>query len=678
SQVAEIREKGKYVFSNMDLARRYNVNICAIQSIVHGRKYDFNDKRAGLSKDQIIEIKELLSKRIKTVDLAKEYDVCCSTIANILSSRSWDEKSKITKIEPIHLVEEGLCTKFSSVSAVNELKSLGFNGTAHTKSVPAWVFNISDEAKLSFLRGFLDADGSVDKRGRISFSSCNKSLLSQIRHLCMSLGIPVTNLREYSGTTKLPNGNIIKFRQFYFTCSDPKANRRIGSHTLIYQERLENGKPFGRKDRHYPLHGGKGFDLNSCSLSRICSIEKSQIVEPVYDLEVEDTHSFIANGVVVHNSNINQEQISFVVDSIRPWLVRIEQNYNIQLLTDEERRQGYFFEHSVEGLLRGDSTARAEFYSKLFNIGVFSINEIRELENKNPVDGGDERYVPLNMIPVSQINQISQQKIESKSTGDIKVLEHREEELPEIEYTEEDLVILGRERLQKKYLPVVEDAFSNLVSSEVDEIRKAIEKHLQERNAIDFELWLNEFYTKDFSSKFLNEIGPYLRTYAESVSEVAASEIGVEYKMTPELEEFINKYTEIYSLRYTGSSANQIKKLIGESDTEDVVGVLSERLNEWIEKRPLKEAADTVARMNGAITRAYFKGAGIIKLIWVTRGAKPCIYCRSLHGKVVGIDKPFLEKGVYQPSGAEGQFFIRGPHYHPPIHRACQCMVRAG
>ena len=57
SQVAEIREKGKYVFSNMDLARRYNVNICAIQSIVHGRKYDFNDKRAGLSKDQIIEIR---------------------------------------------------------------------------------------------------------------------------------------------------------------------------------------------------------------------------------------------------------------------------------------------------------------------------------------------------------------------------------------------------------------------------------------------------------------------------------------------------------------------------------------------------------------------------------------------------------------------------------------------
>ena len=376
--------------------------------------------------------------------------------------------------------------------------------------------------------------------------------------------------------------------------------------------------------------------------------------------------------------NIASQQVSFVVDSIRPWLVRIEQNYNMQLLTDEERRQGYFFEHSVEGLLRGDSAARAEFYSKLFNIGVFSINEIREFENKNPIDGGDERYVPLNMIPISQVNQLNQQKLESKSREVIKVLEYREDDLPEIEYTEEDLVILGRERLQNKYLPIIENIISDLVAYEVDEVRKAIEKHLQERNMLDFESWLEEFYTESFNSKFLNEIGPYLRAYAESISEVAAGEIGVEYEMTPEIEKFINDYIEVYSLRYTGASANQIKKLMGEADPEDVVGVLSERLNEWIEKRPLKEAGDTVARVNGAITRAYFKGAGITKLIWVTRGAKPCIYCCSLHGKVVGIDRPFLDKGLFQPPGAEGQFFVRGPHYHPPIHRGCRCMIRAG
>lgn len=100
-------------------------------------------------------------------------------------------------------------------------------------------------------------------------------------------------------------------------------------------------------------------------------------------------------------SNIEQEQISFVTDSILPWLVRLEQNYNMQLLDDADRSMsGYgrlYFKHVVEGLLRGDSAQRAEFYTKMFNIGAMSPNEIREKEDMDPYAGGDIRLVPMNM-----------------------------------------------------------------------------------------------------------------------------------------------------------------------------------------------------------------------------------------------------------------------------------------
>ncbi len=97
-------------------------------------------------------------------------------------------------------------------------------------------------------------------------------------------------------------------------------------------------------------------------------------------------------------SNIESEQISFVTDSILPWLVRLEQNYNMQLLApNEQQRQRLYFKHVVEGLMRGDAASRAAFYSVMFDKGIMSINEIREKEDMDPIEGGDIHLVPMNM-----------------------------------------------------------------------------------------------------------------------------------------------------------------------------------------------------------------------------------------------------------------------------------------
>jgi HK97 family phage portal protein len=100
-------------------------------------------------------------------------------------------------------------------------------------------------------------------------------------------------------------------------------------------------------------------------------------------------------------SNIESEQISFVTDSILPWLVRLEQNYNSQLLSESDRqysgRGRLYYKHSVEGLLRADAASRGTYYREMFNIGALSVNEIREKEDLDPVEGGDVHLVPMNM-----------------------------------------------------------------------------------------------------------------------------------------------------------------------------------------------------------------------------------------------------------------------------------------
>ena len=100
-------------------------------------------------------------------------------------------------------------------------------------------------------------------------------------------------------------------------------------------------------------------------------------------------------------SNIEQQSIDFVTHTIRPWAVRWEQEINRKLFKVSERGQ-YFAEFNLEGLLRGDAQSRAEFYNKLFQMGSISPNEIRTKENMNTYEGGDQRFVQLNMIPVEQ------------------------------------------------------------------------------------------------------------------------------------------------------------------------------------------------------------------------------------------------------------------------------------
>lgn len=116
-------------------------------------------------------------------------------------------------------------------------------------------------------------------------------------------------------------------------------------------------------------------------------------------------------------NNIESEQSSYVIDCLLPWCVRFEQNYQAQLLTERERREGYYFKHILEGLLRANAKDRAEFYSKLFNIGVMTQNEIRSKEdlNPNPDPLADELFVPLNMVPISLLKEHLKKSSEASS-----------------------------------------------------------------------------------------------------------------------------------------------------------------------------------------------------------------------------------------------------------------------
>jgi HK97 family phage portal protein len=97
-------------------------------------------------------------------------------------------------------------------------------------------------------------------------------------------------------------------------------------------------------------------------------------------------------------SNIEQQSLDFVTNGLMPWLRRIELAVGRDLITDDT----LFAEFDTRGSLRADAAGRGAYYNTLWNLGVLSVNEIRALENLNPVDGGDVRFVQLNMTTLDK------------------------------------------------------------------------------------------------------------------------------------------------------------------------------------------------------------------------------------------------------------------------------------
>lgn len=100
-------------------------------------------------------------------------------------------------------------------------------------------------------------------------------------------------------------------------------------------------------------------------------------------------------------SNIEQQSAEFVRDCINPLSVRIEQALFRDLLNEAEQAK-YYFKFNTNSLLRGDTATRTSYYNTMRQNGVMNADDIRELEDMNPVPDGLGRiyFINGNMLPL--------------------------------------------------------------------------------------------------------------------------------------------------------------------------------------------------------------------------------------------------------------------------------------
>jgi HK97 family phage portal protein len=96
-------------------------------------------------------------------------------------------------------------------------------------------------------------------------------------------------------------------------------------------------------------------------------------------------------------NNLEMMGTHFVQFTMMPWIIRWEQELTRKLLSKEEIANGLVFKFNVAALIRGDIKTRSEVHAKGIQNGWVTRNEVRALEDMNPLDGLDDPLVPLNL-----------------------------------------------------------------------------------------------------------------------------------------------------------------------------------------------------------------------------------------------------------------------------------------
>lgn len=191
-------------------------------------------------------------------------------------------------------------------------------------------------------------------------------------------------------------------------------------------------------------------------------------------------------------SGIEQQELSYLNHTLRPWMVRVEQQLHKDLLLSRERRN-YIIEHLTDAMLRTDTTARFEAYAKAITNGWMNRNEVREKENMNPADGLDEYLVPLNM------GDASEPPAEPAPPE------------PPIDQPPQEPPPDQNEPQRMRLIPLVEDAIQRALKRESHEVQDAARRWLEKDKPEKFSQWLEQFYKSDQPGYLRSTFDPFVR-----------------------------------------------------------------------------------------------------------------------------------------------------------------------
>ncbi|MBI3052351.1 hypothetical protein HYY74_07930 [Candidatus Woesearchaeota archaeon] len=189
----------------------------------------------------------------------------------------------------------------SSKYLIDFLKKLGVKGAGEEREVPVTLFTATEEAVVGFLEGLFSSDGTIGlgskSRNYVRLNSSSVKLLKQVQLILLNMGIR-SSIYDRSTAAKTfryinKEGELVKYKtsgvNFELNISKKNVKKFIAKIVFAQQK---------NRDKTEAL---RGFEFYSESFTDKVKSKEFVGKREVWDITEPETHSFIANGMVVHN-----------------------------------------------------------------------------------------------------------------------------------------------------------------------------------------------------------------------------------------------------------------------------------------------------------------------------------------------------------------------------------------
>ena len=205
-------------------------------------------------------------------------------------------------------------------------------------------------------------------------------------------------------------------------------------------------------------------------------------------------------------NKVEQQDTGWAKDSLLPWAKRFETAIRAQLLPEGN----LYVKHNLAGLMRGDLTSQMEAFSKGRQWGIYSINDVRQMLDLNPIANGDDYLEPLNMVVVGTPRQIALPAPEpvGGDGGDGGKSQTEPTVAVSVDYFE----------------PLINDASRRIANKEIKAVENAIKRLELSEDHDKFTAWLDKFYTDHI---------PFMVACMEPIASAFELTYGSSWKSTP-------------------------------------------------------------------------------------------------------------------------------------------------
>ena len=342
------------------------------------------NKNTGNMKQGVI---SLFYNSKKEIDLwKKHYDILTTFgLKTTHSDRNYSDEQLERRASDLNaktIQKRRIENRIYNTNFVKFLLSLGFTTSTQGKSIPSFLYTAPERIKSAFLRGFFSADGTLATSSSAKITIHNDSLRDQTKHLLLTLGIRTRNSEgkyktsPVTGEKKSAKIRLeVKDKDLFFEkvgflqdhkqpdLEDLKVSKKwlripksvVNKYVPLILERGKN--ILSKSDKNNLITVLNNPEIRGISADRLCRymsevgidipswlktfhLEKiKEIIDlqnevEMADVEIyDDTHAFVANGIVVHNSESSNEfKLTAARDTgLRPLILRFQSLLNEKL-----------------------------------------------------------------------------------------------------------------------------------------------------------------------------------------------------------------------------------------------------------------------------------------------------------------------------------------------------------